>query len=139
MPVDALSAAASNAAGGLRQEDFLKLMLQQLTYQDPLKPMDNQQFIAQMAQFSALAQTQTLNDSMSQLLRVQSTTQAMSLIGRKVTFQQNGQNNNGTVASVTFTPEGGALLSVNVFGITVPGVTMSQISAVAPATTTTTP
>ncbi|MGE5591737.1 MAG: flagellar hook assembly protein FlgD [Bacillota bacterium] len=45
----------------LDKDAFLKLLVTQMQYQDPLNPMDNQQFMAQMAQFSALEQMQNLN------------------------------------------------------------------------------
>ena len=45
----------------LDKNAFLRLLTTQLQYQDPLKPMDNQEFMAQMAQFSALEQMQNLN------------------------------------------------------------------------------
>ncbi|MCL5676669.1 MAG: hypothetical protein M1602_02105 [Firmicutes bacterium] len=45
----------------LDKNTFLRLLTTQLQYQDPLKPMDNQEFMAQMAQFSALEQMQNLN------------------------------------------------------------------------------
>lgn len=48
----------------LGKDAFLKLMLTQLQYQDPLDPMDNKDSIAQMAQFSALEQMQNLNNNM---------------------------------------------------------------------------
>lgn len=64
--------------GDLGKNDFLNLLVTQLRYQDPLEPTDDKEFIAQMAQFSALEQMQNLNGVMSN-------SQAFSLIGKDVT------------------------------------------------------
>jgi flagellar basal-body rod modification protein FlgD len=53
------------------KEDFLRLLVTQLTYQDPLNPVDNQEFIAQTAQFSALEQMQNLNESFKTLMQIE--------------------------------------------------------------------
>jgi flagellar basal-body rod modification protein FlgD len=75
-------------------DDFLKILLTQLTYQDPLKPLDNQEFIAQLAQFTSLQQTTELNRNMQQATTILASTQAVSLLGKTVQVQ--GQNNDGS-------------------------------------------
>lgn len=67
----------------LNQDMFLKLMLEQLKYQDPLNPMSNQDFLAQQAQFTSLNELQKLNENMLSNNTVQ---QCVSLIGKEVTL-----------------------------------------------------
>jgi len=86
----------------LGQEEFLKILLAQLQFQDPMKPLDNQQFLAQMAQFSSLAQTSQLNDRIDTLLTIQSATQSIGLIGKTVQVQTASGARVGTVGSLTF-------------------------------------
>jgi|CXWL01.1.fsa_nt_gi flagellar basal-body rod modification protein FlgD len=57
---DVLQTPVVKATKTLGQKEFLQLLTAQLQYQDPLKPMDNEAFIAQMATFSQLDQTSTL-------------------------------------------------------------------------------
>lgn len=85
MAIAAVSSANSATnAFGLEFQSLLKIILTQLTYQDPLKPVDNFQFVSQLGQFAQLQQTQTLNDQITSLLSAQATSQATSLLGRTV-------------------------------------------------------
>ena len=73
--------AAASAAGGLGKQDFLKLLIAQLKNQDPMKPMDDTQFITQLAQFSALEAMQSLEQQMGAVQQDQDFIKATSMIG----------------------------------------------------------
>jgi len=62
----------------------------QLKYQNPMQPMDDKEFISQLAQFNSLEQMQNLNDSMSAFLELGQITRASSLIGKTVTATKGG-------------------------------------------------
>lgn len=118
------------AIQGLGQEDFLKILLTQLTYQDPLKPLDNQQFIAQMAQFTALEQTRQLNSGMDTLLTLQATNQAVSLLNRTVEVATVSGSKVGQVTTVSFSNGSPSLTVKMADGSLLTDLSMSQISIV---------
>lgn len=100
------------AAKQLGQADFLKLLTVQLQQQDPMKPMDDSQSIAQMAQFSSLQQMTALKDSFDALRQDSELASAGSLLGRKVTVNSKGSEISGVVDSVSQTSSG-PTLSIN--------------------------
>ena len=71
----------------LGQDDFLKLLVAQLSAQDPLNPQNDSDFIAQMAQFSSLEQTKGMQSSLSALLAQQDFAQASAVLGHEVNLQ----------------------------------------------------
>ena len=78
---------ADRSSNELAQEDFMKLMVTQLTHQDPFKPMENGDFLAQIAQFSSVSGLDKLNESFSALSASLTSNQAMqagALVGREV-------------------------------------------------------
>lgn len=115
MQVEAIgSNLTSSANSGLQnssltQSDFIKLFLAQLSFQDPLEPVDNAQFLAQMAQFSAVEQNRELNLKVDNLLAMNTVSQAVSLIGRQVEFSAVGGNQQGKIAAIEFTEDGPTL------------------------------
>lgn len=58
-----ISAETNKSKTILQKDDFLKILITQITHQDPMKPLQDTEFIAQMAQFSSLEQMQNLNKS----------------------------------------------------------------------------
>ena len=74
---DTTQSAPKEKSGALDQDAFLKLLIAQLKNQDPLNPMKDTEFIAQLASFSSLEQTSKMNRTMEQVMGI-------SLIGMKV-------------------------------------------------------
>jgi len=101
----ALVAAPQSTLPGqtLNQNDFLKLLVAQLSAQDPMNPVSNTDFAAQMAQFSTLQATQTMQKNLSGVESSQAVLQANSLLGRTVQVQSpSGAIDSGAVSAVTF-------------------------------------
>lgn len=99
--IQAVSAAAGSsstaAATSKNQVDyttFLKLLVTEMKNQDPTKPMDSTEYVAQLANFSNVEQSVQTNARLDQLLRVSSVAQAGSLVGRTITSAD------GTVSGV---------------------------------------
>ncbi len=80
------SAISTGVNAALGQDQFLELLVTQLQNQDPLNPITNEDFIAQLAQFSTLQGITDLNTSFSSLLKLQQLTQGSSILGRSATF-----------------------------------------------------
>ncbi len=79
--------AVASATQSLGENDFLTMMMAQLKNQDPLNPMDNTQFVAQLAQFSQVQGIQNMNTTMTSLSQSMTSNQALqasSLIGKQV-------------------------------------------------------
>jgi flagellar basal-body rod modification protein FlgD len=85
-----------NSTDDLGKDAFLKLLIVQLGNQDPLSPMNDTEFISQMAQFSALEQMTNLNNSMA-------ASHAASMIGKQISWALNGQEVYGVVTAVKIT------------------------------------
>jgi flagellar basal-body rod modification protein FlgD len=95
--------ARRKAKDTLDKDDFLKILVAQLTHQDPTQPMEDREFIAQMAQFSSLEQMQNLNKEFSRVANLVATSQAMNLIGKTVDVAVQGKDGNGEEISTLIT------------------------------------
>lgn len=91
--------------GQLGKDDFLKILVAQLGNQDPMKPMQDTEFIGQMAQFSSLEQMTNMNSSLTQFVNNQlqdSITDHAHLIGKQVKWRENDELQAGKVSAVVY-------------------------------------
>ena len=96
------AAAGTNPNAILGKDDFLKLLVTQLQHQDPMNPMDDKDFMGQMAQFSSLEQiTNLVTATQAQSFSTQMS-QAVGLIGHNVSWVAgDGTNGTGTASKVS--------------------------------------
>lgn len=127
-PVTAASSATQS--NGLDFQSLLKIILTQLTYQDPLKPVDNAQFVSQLAQFSQLQQSQTLNDQVTSLLASQAASQATSLLGRTVDFSAGTASLTGVVKAISFTSGSPTVTILTPDNQTISNISIAEIANV---------
>jgi flagellar basal-body rod modification protein FlgD len=131
MPISttSVSSTAPAQSGNIGIQDFLKILTSQLNNQDPLKPVDNQEFVAQIAQFASLEQSRQLNVKLDQMLASQSATQSIGILGKTVEAQKDGVLWTGKVTALSL-DSGQPLLTItanNAAGTVVPGFTLAQV------------
>ncbi len=115
---------------GLSFESLLQIVLTQLTFQDPLEPLDNFEFVSQLAQFSQIQLTQTMNDNIELLVNAQSTEQASSLLGRTVDVAAGATPLSGTVTAISF-DSGTPLLTIETTeGQTISGLPLGNVTQI---------
>src|SRR5271157_716407 len=91
----------AKANAQLDKNDFLKILITQLSHQDPTQPMDDKSFIAQMAQFSSLEQMTNMSERLAKVADLVSKSQAVALLGNVVEVADGGQTVTGVVDAVT--------------------------------------
>jgi len=139
-PAGTTATASQPASSGqtLNQNDFLKLLVAQMQYQDPMNPQSDTQMAAQMAQFTSLQQTSQMSSSLSMM-------QANNLVGSTVTVQVDPNNRTkvatGTVTGVTMTNGSPQILVADnsTTPATITPYNLNQVlsmTPIAPATTT---
>lgn len=118
----------------LGKDAFLKLLVAQLKYQDPMNPLQGADFIAQTAQFTLVEKIEEMAQQNAQGLVTQRIAQASALVGRAVSYtDSDGTSHTGTVASVKVLASGPVL----VVGTDEVALTSVTEITTPPATTTT--
>ena len=85
----------------LGKDDFLKLLITQLQNQDPTSPMENNEFIAQMAQFSSLEQMTNMSTSFAKMASFISSQEAANTLGKTVELNVGDTTTRGIVEGAT--------------------------------------
>jgi len=116
-----------NASSSMGKDDFLRLLVAQLKYQDPMKPMEDKDFMGQMAQFSSLEQINNLAQSMEGMRASNQVSQSVALIGHSVTYvdAKTGLEATGVVDSVALA---GGTIGVRVGGITIAPEAIQEVA-----------
>ncbi len=125
---------APKSATEMDKDTFLKLMVAQLKYQDPLSPADPQQFLAQTAQFTSVEKLEHIATQTSEQTWAMALNTAGSLVGKDITFlRMDGTTGTGVVTSATTDPDG---IVLNVAGEEVPLGAITRIGSDSPTTDT---
>jgi len=108
--------AGKRTKNGLSKDSFLKLLITELKHQDPTKPMNDKEFISQMAQFSALEQMTEINKSIKSLTISSRSGEAFSLLGKGVEALNpiNGKGVKGVVSRIFYRNDGVRLIVNNI-------------------------
>ncbi len=138
-----VSATATTGNGGLKaiqSEDFMKLLIKQLQYQDPFKPMDNAEMLGQMAQIRNMEMSTTLTSSLKSLTEQQRYGGAAALLGKQVSGVVTSADGTettlkGIVTGVRFTSNGDVILELD-SGDSLPLRNLTNVTDVTPSTGT---
>jgi flagellar basal-body rod modification protein FlgD len=114
---------SNSSSTELNGNEFLDLMMVQLTHQDPSNPSDPSQYLTQLAQMTQVEQETNTAQSTAQSASAQAVSSAVGLIGHTVSYvdQTTGETVSGSVQSVQITSSG-------------PTITVNGIAGIAPST-----
>ena len=105
MQVETLNKTITKSGQAMKQQldkdDFLKLLVTELQHQDPTNPMQDREFIAQMAQFSSLEQMTNMSTEFTKLANMLNSSEAVNVIGKTVDIDVSGQLVSGMVSGAT--------------------------------------
>jgi flagellar basal-body rod modification protein FlgD len=124
MPNSSSSNSSTGGTSSMGENDFLQLMMDQLSNQDPLNPDDPTQYVSELAQFSSLEEETNVATADQNNANQTASTEALALVGKQVTYtDNNGNDQTGTVSSVSFTSSGPTLTIGSDSGIALSNIT----------------
>ena len=113
-------------SSGLDDDDFMKLLLAQIQNQNPLEPMDNQEFMSQLTQMNSLNVLKSIDANMENLLTEDQFSNAAAMIGKEVEYTLGGDTTlSGTVSAVSI-EDGIVMLTID--GVQIPLSDVTKIT-----------
>jgi flagellar basal-body rod modification protein FlgD len=132
-PTSAVPSTSSASLGGLDSDAFLKLLVAQMKFQDPMAPTDTSAMMQQTATFAQVERLQEIATVQQQMLTSQLGAHASSLVGRHVTAEQpDGTTVEGLVDAVRYTADG-PVLSIGDDDVTLTAITRVSSAAQQPS------
>jgi flagellar basal-body rod modification protein FlgD len=132
-------AKATKPGGDLDKDAFLKLLVAQLKYQNPMSPADPNEFLGQTAQFTMVEKLEEISKAQTDLTVWQKVTAGQSLVGRQVTGKGDlGTDLTGVVTGLTLGSNGPQLLLADGSKMAVNDVTQVSAPTSSPTSATTT-
>ncbi|GAB2785821.1 flagellar hook assembly protein FlgD [Dyella kyungheensis] len=118
---------------GINEQDFIKLFVSELQFQDPMQPLDNSQFLTQLAQFVSIEQQSEQVTGINNLLSVDSSYQSLSLLNHSVQVtNQDGSTTTGKVTGIQYSSSGVELTVTTSTSQVLTSIALSQIQLVTP-------
>ncbi|MDE3071436.1 MAG: flagellar hook capping protein [Pseudomonadota bacterium] len=139
MPVDAIgsqlntTAASATPNSGINEQDFIKLFVSELQFQDPMQPLDNSQFLTQLAQFVSIEQQSEEVSGINNLLTLNSSDQSLGLLTHTVEVTNaDGSTASGKVTGIQYGANGVQVTVTTSSNNVLTNVNLSQIQLVTP-------
>ena len=133
-PTTSSSTTTTKKPDALGKDAFLKLLVAQMKYQDPMSPADGNAFIAQSSQLAMVEKLEDLASSNAQMLAAQRSQTAAALLHQNVAWTEDGADQTGVVDSVRLTADGPLLV---IGSKTVPLSVVTSLGAAVPASSPT--
>ncbi len=118
---------------GINEQNFIQLFVSELQYQDPMQPLDNSQFLTQLAEFVSIEQQSEQVTGINNLLSVNSTYQSLGLLNHSVQIgNADGSTTSGKVTGINYSTNGVQLTVTTSSNQVLTNVTLAQVQLVTP-------
>jgi len=128
------SSATTSPSAAFNEQDFIKLFVNQLQYQDPMQPLDNSQFLAQLSQFVGIQQQAEQVQGIDNLLSLSSGGQSLGLLNHTVDVlgTDGTTHSTGKVTAISYGASGAQLTVTSSTSSVLTNVGLSQVRVVTP-------